>query len=204
MFTTQKKIRKAKSTISASSKNGERECLKWKKGLDGMQGDPRRWWQSGWRGYETSPISGEPGPYEEGPKGEAYEGPCWQPWNLPENHCVGKSSPLVLVPKKDGSLRLCLNFRKLTTVCKFDPYPMPRIDEQVERIGRARYISTLDLCKGYWQVPLEKKSRENTAFRTPIGLLQFTTMAFGLYGATATFQWLMDHTVQDCEDCCAS
>lgn len=66
-----------------------------------------------------------------------------------EPSTIAKSSPIVLVPKKDGSLRLCLNFRKLTAVCKFDAYLMPRIDELVERIGRARYITTLDLCKGY-------------------------------------------------------
>lgn len=83
-----------------------------------------------------------------------------------EPSIIAWSSPIVLVPKKDGSLKLCLNFRKLTAVCKFDAYPMPRINELVERIGRARYIITLDLCKGYWQVPLKKKSRENTAFRT--------------------------------------
>lgn len=114
------------------------------------------------------------------------------------------SSPIVLVPKKDGTLRLCLDFRKLNAVSKFDAYPMPCIDELIERIGRAKYITMLDHCKGYWQVPLEKTSREYTAFRTPVGLYQFTTMPFGLHGAPATFQRLMDLILQDCEDCSAA
>lgn len=111
------------------------------------------------------------------------------------------SNPIVLVPKKDGSLRSCLDFRKLNAVSKFDAYPMPRIDELVERIGQAKYITTLDLCKGYWQVPLAQESREYTAFRTPLGLFHFTTMPFGLHGAPATFQQLMDTVLRGEEDC---
>ncbi len=60
------------------------------------------------------------------------------------------SSPTVLVPKKNGSLRICLDFRKLNVVSRFDAYSMPQIDELVERIGQAKYITTLDLFKGYW------------------------------------------------------
>ena len=69
---------------------------------------------------------------------------------------------------------------------------MPRIDDLVERVGTAKYITTLDLCKGYWQIPLEETSKPYTAFRTPSGLYQFTVMPFGLHGAPATFQRLMD------------
>ena len=64
-------------------------------------------------------------------------------------------SPIVLVPKPDGTIRLCNDFRKLNEISKFDAYPMPRIDELIERLGTARYISTLDLTKGYWQVPCQ-------------------------------------------------
>ncbi len=110
------------------------------------------------------------------------------------------SSPIVIVPKKDGSLRVCIDFRKLNAISFFDAYPMPRIEDLLERIGRAAYITTLDLCKGYWQVPLEKQSRPLTAFRTPFGLFQFTVMPFGLHGAPATFQRLMDKVLQGCED----
>uniref|UniRef100_A0A3Q1EX45 Gypsy retrotransposon integrase-like protein 1 n=2 Tax=Acanthochromis polyacanthus TaxID=80966 RepID=A0A3Q1EX45_9TELE len=113
-------------------------------------------------------------------------------------------SPVVIVYKKDGTLRICIDFRKLNSVSEFDAYPMPRIDELLERIGSARYITTLDLCKGYWQVPLDPSSRPYTAFRTPAGLFQFTVMPFGLHGAPATFQRLMDKVLQGCEECSAA
>ncbi len=61
------------------------------------------------------------------------------------------SSPLVIVPKKDGTLRVCINFRKLNAQSKFDAYPMPRVDDLLEKIGQAKFITTLGLCKGYWQ-----------------------------------------------------
>lgn len=110
------------------------------------------------------------------------------------------SSPIVIVPKKDDTLRICIDFRKLNAQSRFDAYPMPRIDDLLERIGQARYITTLDLCKGYWQVPLEEASRPYTAFRTPLGLYQFTVLPFGLHGAPATFQRLMDQVLRGCEE----
>ncbi|KAM4549940.1 uncharacterized protein V3H82_019144 [Fundulus diaphanus] len=113
-------------------------------------------------------------------------------------------SPVVIVVKKDGSLRICIDFRKLNALSEFDAYPMPRIDDLLEKIGRARFITTLDLCKGYWQVPLEPSSRPYTAFQTPAGLFQFTVMPFGLHGAPATFQRLMDRVLQGCGDCSAA
>ena len=102
------------------------------------------------------------------------------------------SSPIVMVSKPDGSLRFCNDFRKVNEISKFDAYPMPRVDELLEKIGNARYITTLDLTKGYWQIPLTPRAKENTAFATPDGLFQYTVMPFGLHGAPATFQRLMD------------
>ena len=64
------------------------------------------------------------------------------------------SSPIVLVPKPDGSWRFCNDFRRLNQITKFDTYPMPRIDELIDRLGTARYMTTLDLTKGYWQILL--------------------------------------------------
>ncbi|KAM7394882.1 hypothetical protein PAMA_006561 [Pampus argenteus] len=113
-------------------------------------------------------------------------------------------SPVVIVFKKDGSLRICIDFRKLNSISEFDAYPMPRIDDLLEKIGAARYITTLDLCKGYWQVPLEESSRPYTAFQTPAGLFQFTVMPFGLHGAPATFQRLMDRVLRGCDHCSAA
>lgn len=109
-------------------------------------------------------------------------------------------SPVVIIFKKDGSLRICIDFRKLNSISEFDAYPMPRIDDLLEKIGAAKYIGTLDLCKGYWQVLLERSSRTYTAFRTPAGLFQVTVMPFGLHGAAATFQRLMDRVLQGCEN----
>lgn len=106
-------------------------------------------------------------------------------------------SPIVLVPKKDGSLRFCIDFRYLNAISNFDPYPMPRIDDLLERVGGATYITTLDLSKGYWQLALAPEAKELTAFRTPFGMYQFKVLPFGLQGAPATFQRLMDHILWD-------
>lgn len=113
-------------------------------------------------------------------------------------------SPVVLVPKKGGGLRFCVDFSKLNGISAFDPYPMPRVDEMVERLGKAKFLSTLDLCKGYWQVPLSPRAQELTAFRAPSGLFQFRVMPFGLHGAAATFQRLMDEVLRGAEDYAAA
>ncbi len=102
------------------------------------------------------------------------------------------SCPIVLVPKPDGTLRFCNDYRRLNEVSQFDGYPMPRVDELLDRLGRARYISTLDLTKGYWQVPLSDSAKPKTAFSTPSGHWQYRTLPFGLHGAPATFQRMMD------------
>lgn len=82
------------------------------------------------------------------------------------------AAPIVLVNKKDGGVRFCIDFRKLNSVATFDSYPMPRI-EMFETVGGARIMTTLDLAKGYWQIPLDESSREQTAFATPDGLYEF-------------------------------
>ena len=110
------------------------------------------------------------------------------------------ASPIVLVKKKDGSLRLCMDYRRLNAKTKVDAYPMPRIDDLIDNLGKARYISTLDLSRGYWQVPVEKTAQEKTAFVTPFGLYQFKRMPFGLQGAPATFQRMMDRLLNGLGD----
>lgn len=80
-------------------------------------------------------------------------------------------------------LQFCPDSRKLNSISCFDPYPLPFIDELLERLGKARYITTLDLCKYYWQVHLEY-----TAFPIPgIGLFHCSVLPFGLHGAPLTF-----------------
>ncbi|CAM5101263.1 unnamed protein product, partial [Eretmochelys imbricata] len=102
------------------------------------------------------------------------------------------SSPVVLVPKPDGGVRFCNDFQKLNEVSQFDAYPIPCIDELIDRLGKARFMSTLVLTKGYWQIPLAKANKEKTAFATPERLYQYTILPFGLHGAPATFQRLMN------------
>ena len=79
---------------------------------------------------------------------------------------------------------------------EFDAYPMPWVDELIERLGPARYLMTLDLTKGYLQVPLTRAAREKTAFSTPGGLYQNTVLPFGVHGAPATFQLMMDQLLR--------
>ena len=108
------------------------------------------------------------------------------------------ASPIVLVTKKDGDVRFCVDYRKLNQVARFDAYPMPRIEELIDTIGPAEVISTLDLAKGYWQIPMGEESREKTAFTTPFGLYEFEVMPFGLHSAPATFQRMINHVLQEC------
>lgn len=114
------------------------------------------------------------------------------------------SSPIILVPKKDTTLRFCLDFRKVNGVSRLDLYPMPRVDDLIERLGSANFISTLDLYKGYWQIPLTEGSKEVTAFKTPFGHFQFTVLPFGLHGAPATFQKMMDKLLKGTESYAAA
>ena len=106
------------------------------------------------------------------------------------------SSPIVVVKKKDGNIRICIDYRRLNSATPVDPYPMPRPDELIDKLGRAKYITILDLSKGYWQVPMKEEDRAKTAFTTSFGHFQFKVMPFGLNGAPATFQRMMDSLLQ--------
>ena len=109
------------------------------------------------------------------------------------------AAPIIPVRKKDGSMRLCVDYRRLNAVSQTDAYPMPRIDDLIDRIGGSRFITTLDLARGYWQVPVREEDRPKTAFTTPHGLFQFRVMPFGLQGAPATFQRMMDSLLRGLE-----
>ncbi len=112
-----------------------------------------------------------------------------------EPSCSPWASPVVLVRKKDGSLRFCIDYRRLNDITKKDSYPLPRIDDSLDSLGKAKYFTTLDLASGYWQIGLSSEAREKSAFCTKQGLFQFTVMPFGLTNAPATFQRLMERVL---------
>uniref|UniRef100_A0A669CU45 Gypsy retrotransposon integrase-like protein 1 n=1 Tax=Oreochromis niloticus TaxID=8128 RepID=A0A669CU45_ORENI len=112
------------------------------------------------------------------------------------------SSPCLLVPKADKTPRFCTDFRKVNSVTKPDSYPLPRMEDCVDRVGSAKFVTKLDLLKGYWQVLLTSHAAEISAFVTPDHFLQYTVMPFGLRNAPATFQRLMNivlGSVRQCE-----
>ncbi|KYO17245.1 hypothetical protein Y1Q_0017692 [Alligator mississippiensis] len=106
---------------------------------------------------------------------------------------------ITVVPKRDQTMHLCIDFRKVNHMARFDVYPMSRV-EDLEKIRGACFISTLDLSKGYWQIPMEEHAQEKVAFATPWGLYKFMHVPFGLHGAVATFQRLMDKVLSPYQD----
>ena len=106
-------------------------------------------------------------------------------------------SKLHLVHKDDGTFRFCIDFRPLNKITKHDLYPLSRIDELWDQVGKSRYFTSLDLASGYWQIPLDIADKHKTTFRTQHGLFQFKRISFGLFDAGSTFQRMANTIFQD-------
>ena len=139
--------------------------------------------------HDDTPIRQKPRRFPQ-PIVSEIERQCEELCNLDiiEPSCSPWASPIVPIRKKDGSIRLCVDYRKLNSVTKPDRFPMPNLSDLVFGLHGMMFFSTLDLVKGYYQIPLEQASRELTAFSTPSNHFQFKRLSFGLKNAPAAFQ----------------
>ena len=106
------------------------------------------------------------------------------------------ASPLILVKKPEGAWRPCIDYRQVNQITKGETYPLPRLDDLVDQVGSAAYITTLDMAKGYWQIDMTARAREVSAFVTPFGHYEFNTMPFGMKLAPMTFQRAMNQLME--------
>eukprot|EP00775_Hariotina_reticulata_P002460 gene2461-2763_t len=107
------------------------------------------------------------------------------------------AAPVHLVPKKDGSTRLVVNYRGINAVTRKDAYPIPRMDDLLNNISKCKVMTSIDCWRGYFQVPMHPDSIERTAFITPFGLYEFLVTPFGLTAAPATFQRLVNQALHE-------
>ncbi|CAH1257446.1 GIN1 [Branchiostoma lanceolatum] len=105
-------------------------------------------------------------------------------------------APVVLVNKKDGTKRMCVDYRGLNKVTKKSSWPLPRIDDTIDALSGSKLFSTLDLRAAYMQVPLEESAKEKTAFCTHLGCFEYNRLSFGLCGAPSTFARLMENVLR--------
>lgn len=106
------------------------------------------------------------------------------------------SSPVVLITKKDGTPRFCIDYRAVNQVIIHDAYPLPQVDECLDSLNGSKWFSCLDLNQGFFQIGLDPKDREKTAFSTSQGLYQFTVTPFGLATSPSVFERLMEDVLR--------
>ena len=110
--------------------------------------------------------------------------------NLLENDFIEPSqsnyrSPCILVPKSNGTYKMCTDYRKVNSLTKTDSFPIPRIDDYIDKVGNSKYVTKFDLLKGFWQVALTDKAKEVSAIATPNGLYEYKVMPFGMKNSPA-------------------
>ena len=113
------------------------------------------------------------------------------------------ASPIVVVPKPNGDIRVTTDYRSLNKITEFDPYQIPRIDQILDDVAKAKYITTLDLTKGFYQISLDPQAKAKSAFITPFGAqYAYNVMPFGMINSSATFQRMVDKVLKDCKPFC--
>jgi hypothetical protein len=105
--------------------------------------------------------------------------------------------PVVMSSKKDGKLRFCVDYRKLNKVTFKDRYPLPRVEETIDALHRAKYFSTIDLFSGYWQIEIIEEHKHKTAFISEFGVFEFNRMPFGMTNTPSIFQRAMNDILKD-------
>ncbi|XP_076028478.1 uncharacterized protein LOC143017575 [Oratosquilla oratoria] len=126
---------------------------------------------------------------------------------LLDNHLAEPSksdwaAPCILVPKGNGEYRMCTDYRKLNALTKADNFPLPRIDDLIDSIGKAKIVTKLDLMSGYYQMPLSEEAKRVSSFITPSGLYQYKVTSFGLRNAPAKFSRLTSNVIAGLEGVC--
>lgn len=120
--------------------------------------------------------------------------------NIIRNSDSEYCSPILLVRKKNGEQRLCVDYRKLNAMTMKDNYPLPRIDDQIDRLQGGIYFTSLDLHSGYYQIPLDEQAKRYTSFITPMGQYEYNRMPFGLTNAPRVFQRFMNKLLLPAKD----
>ena len=119
--------------------------------------------------------------------------------NIIEHSQSSWASPSIFVPKPVGSQRYCTDFRKVNSLSKTDSYPILKMEDCIDKIGQAKFISKCDLLKCYWCVPLTERAKEISAFVTPDELYQYKVMPFGMKNSQATFKRMMNKCLNGLE-----
>ena len=110
--------------------------------------------------------------------------------------CSPYGAPIIFIRKKTGELRMTVDYRALNRQTKRDVYPLPRIDDLLDKLAKAKYLSAIDLASGYHQIAMAPEDIEKTAFVTRYGLYEYTVLPLGLCNAPSTFQRLMNEVMK--------